>query len=178
MIHQGGNEIYSSEANNNELDMTKEIKERFHPNAMPLRLPTKESLTPPNQMSFNPNDISEIPINNDLIRSEEETSGTFIGTLDLKEALGFMGSKSNRNVNKSDVAGDKNSPKFEKSPKISINPIISPNLIDPFSPRNIMVQTKLSSQLKNKENMQNNNVNQKKIEFPSRDISFNINFRY
>ena len=177
VLNEGVNEIISSDVMNNELDMTKEIQAKHHPNANLLRFPTKGSINA-DQMSFNPNDISGIPINEDLLRSEKEISGNFIGTQDLKEALGFIRPKSNSNISRG-IPGKKVENSGERSArnlaKINVNKVVSPSLMDPFSPRNMKIHTTLSNQLREKDNSENSNGNlyAKKFEFPGKDLKKN-----
>ena len=168
VFHDGVN-ILSSNVTNNELDMTKEIQAKDHPYALPLRFPTKGSIAA-DQMAFNPNDISGIPINEDLLRSEKEMSGNFIGTQDLKEALGFMRSKS-KSVQRNEQEPTLNEENNKKNlPKLNINPIITPTLKDPFSPRNVNMHTSLSSNLKgtNSNTVTSDMSSLKKFDFPGR----------
>lgn len=130
--------MLSSDVLQNELDLTKEINARDHPNLVPARFSTKGS-SANDRIGFNPNDISGIPMNDDLLRSEKEISGTFIGTQDLKEALGFMKGKTSAHLSWKDV-DSRNTDSMRKESKGSAGGVAS-TMKDPFSPRNANLQS-------------------------------------
>jgi hypothetical protein len=142
--------LISSDVLNNELDMTKEINAYDHPNLVPARFPTKGS-TANDKIGINPNDISGIPFNDDLLRSEKELSGTFIGTQDLKEALGFMKGKTSQGVSTREVNTRKTESITDKNKSIKTSEMFSQEkgvMKDPFSPRNAGLQSPFSLNVK------------------------------
>jgi hypothetical protein len=88
-----------------------------------------------------------------LLRSEKDLSGNFIGTQDLKEALGFMRSKTKsipkKSVNELNSQTEMIIKEKTNLPKLKINPVVAPTLKDPFSPRNANMHTSLSSNIGN-----------------------------
>lgn len=166
VLNEGVNEIICSDVMNNELDMTKEIQAKDHPNAVHTRFPVKGA----EPIECNINDISGIPINDELLRSEKNISETFIGTQDLKEALGWMRSRtmSKKYQNDSRTTED-STEKKGKLANLSIKANIPGTLMDPFSPKNALLKNHLSSEPSEKKKSTFSNYNNpKKFEFPGK----------
>lgn len=166
VLNEGVNEIITSDVMNNELDMTKEIQAKDHPNALYSRFPSKATAGG-EPIDCNINDISGIPINEDLLRSEKNISENFIGTQDLTEALGWMRSRSMSKKHQNDSRTTEDSTeKKGKLAAVSIKGVAKPTLKDPFSPKNALLQNHLSTEnTQNSKEKFSNFGNSKKFEF-------------